>query len=114
MVDFKITKTKLLKEHNTDMAHNYYFLIQGRLYNEDKTRYRKFKFVQMVDIFDVQEYFDIEWVNIKDAKECALEFACSLIEMVNDYNDKKNLHYFYEMCNETIENWNKLACYWNW
>lgn len=114
MIDYKITKTRLLKEHNTDMAHNYYFLIQGRLYNEDKTKYRKFKFVEWVDIFDIQEYYDIEWVSVKDAKDYALECARSRIEIVKDFNDEKSLRDFYNIMVKTIENYNKLACYWNW
>lgn len=115
MVDFKITKTTLLKEQNNDMAHNYYFLIQGRLYNEDKTKYRKFKFVEWVDIFDVQEYFDHkEWINVNDAKQFALECACSHIEQVKDFYDEKTLKEFYDYMVETIEDYNKLACYWNW
>lgn len=114
MVDFKITRTKLLKEHNTDMAHNYYFLIQGRLYSEDKTRYRRFKFVEWVDIFDIQEYFDKDWININDAKEFALECAISRIEMIKDFNDSKTLKDFYAFMCESIDNYNKMACYWNW
>ena len=53
MVDFEITKTKKLLETNNEMAHNYYYLIYGRIYNEEKTRMRKFKFVEWFDIFDL-------------------------------------------------------------
>ena len=114
MVDYKITKTTLLQEQNNDMCHNFYYLIQGRLYNEDKTKYRKFKFVEWVDIFDAQEYYEKDYVTDKEIKDFALECAISQIEMVNDFNDEKSLKEFYNMMVETIENYNKLACYWNW
>lgn len=105
MVDYKITKTKLLLEQNNDMCHNYYFLVQGRIYNEDKTKYRKFKYVEWVDIFDIMEYYEIEWVTIKDARDFVLECAESRIA-VKDFDDEKSLKDFYAMCNETIQDWN--------
>lgn len=106
MIDFKITKTKLLLEQNNDMCHNFYYLIQGRLFNEEKTKYRKFKFVEWFDIFDAMEYFEKDSVTKTEIKQLALELACSYIEQVNDYSDEKSLKDFYAMCNETIKDWN--------
>lgn len=70
MVDFEITKKQKLLEINNDMCHNYYYLIYGRIYNENKTRYKKFKYVEWFDIFDVQEFFeDKEYITKKDVEE---------------------------------------------
>ena len=47
MKDFTIeltTKKKIL-EVNNSMCHNFYYLQHGRIYNADKTRLRRFKFV---------------------------------------------------------------------
>lgn len=53
MVDFEITKIQKLKEVNNSMCHNYYYIVYGRIYNESKTKYKKFKFVEWFDIFDM-------------------------------------------------------------
>lgn len=114
MVDFKITKTKLLREQNNDMCHNYYYLIQGRLYNEEKTKYRRFRFVEWFDIFDVMEFCDKDYVTKEEIKDFALEVAISQIETIKDFNDEKSIKDFYHYAYESVENWNKMACYWNW
>ena len=109
MVDFKITKTQKIKEVNCDMCHNYYFLIHGRIYNEGKTRYRKFKYVVWFDIFDVQEFFeDREIIKYSDVLEYLGNLEVPYLYDIKDYNDEKGLKNFYEYCNETIENYNKV------
>ena len=57
-MEIKITKRTKLLEINNDMCHNFYYLINGRFYNDNHTAYRKFKFVSWFDIFDVDEYFN--------------------------------------------------------
>ena len=57
-MEIKITKRTKLLEINNDMCHNFYYLVNGRFYNENKTAYRRFKFVIWFDIFDVDEYFN--------------------------------------------------------
>ena len=109
MVDFKITKTQKIKEVNCDMCHNYYFLIHGRIYNEGKTRYRKFKYVVWFDIFDVQDFFeDKEIIKYDDVLEYLGNLEVPYLYNIKDYNDEKGLKNFYEYCNETIENYNKV------
>ena len=51
----EITKKELLMEQNNDMAHNFYYKINGKIYNKEKTKYKKFKFVLSYDIFDLQD-----------------------------------------------------------
>lgn len=114
MVNFKITKKQKILEVNNDMAHNYYFLVYGHIYNEDKTRYRKFKFVIWFDIFDLQEYFDKEYITDDDVKEyvsfCVEGIENSYITEIKDYYDTEGLKNFYDYCRETIENYNKICC----
>lgn len=111
MVDFKITKKQKILEVNNDMAHNYYFLVYGHIYNEDKTRYRKFKFVEWFDIFDLQEYFDKDYITDDDVKQYVNELVdTTYIMQIKDYNDKEGLKNFYDYCRETIENYNRICC----
>lgn len=98
----KITKIVKLKETNNDMAHNYYYLVYGRLYNEDKTKYRKVKFVGWFDSFDFQEYYEKDVISLDDIKRYVWEWAYNTIDMGN-FNNYKSL---IEFCNESIERYN--------
>lgn len=112
MIDFEITKIQKIKEVNNDMCHNYYYLVHGRIYNEDKTRIRKFKFVEWFDIFDLQEYYEKDIITkneIKNYVENLVDnIGCSYIGDIKDYNDEKGLKEFCEYCNETIKQYNKI------
>ena len=108
MIDFKITKQIKLLEVNNDMCHNYYFLIYGRIYNENKTKYRKFKYIEWFDIFDVMEFFDKEWINKKDIKEYLNNLEIPYIYDIKKYDDIDNLKEFYNYCNQTIKNYNDI------
>ena len=111
MVDFKITKKQKILEVNNDKAHNFYFLIYGHIYNEEKTRYRKFKFVEWFDIFDLQEYFEKEYITEDDIKQYVNELIDTTnITNIKDYNDKEGLKNFYDFCNDTIRNYNNICC----
>lgn len=110
MVDFEITKQQKLLEVNNDMVHNYYFLIHGRIYNEGKTRMRKFKYVLWFDIFDVQEFFeDKEYITYDDVLEYRNNLEVPYLYNIKDYNDEKGLEEFYAYCNETINDYNRIA-----
>lgn len=100
----KITKKELLKEISNGMCHNFYYLIYGKIYNQDNTRYRKFKFVECFDIFDLQEYFEKDCITKNDIKEYANEIAFSNIGYIKNYNDTRD---FYNFCNESIKNYNE-------
>ncbi len=111
MVDFKITKKQKILEVNNDKAHNFYFLIYGRIYNKEKTRYRKFKFVEWFDIFDLQEYFDKDYITEDDIKQYVNELIDTTnITNIKDYNDKEGLKNFYDFCNDTIRRYNNICC----
>lgn len=112
MIDFKITKQTKILEINNEMCHNYYFLINGRIYNEEKTKYRKFKYIEYFDIFDVQEFFDDkEYITKNDIIDYLNNLENSYLLNIKNYNDKKGLKEFYNYCNETIINYNKIVKY---
>lgn len=109
MKDFTIELTKHQKvlEVNNSMCHNFYYLQYGRIYNADKTRFRKFKFVFWFDIFDVTDYFEKDIVTKQEISDYANEIAWSYCDtyegLVKSFNDCKA---FYSWCNETINNYN--------
>lgn len=108
---FKITKINKLYEVNNDMVHNYYYIAYGKLYNNDHTRYRAFKFIVCFDVFDVQEYYDKDIISNEDIKDYAKDyiFAECLNYELDDkstYNNTEKLKKFYNFCNETINNYN--------
>ena len=110
MIDFKITKKLKKLEINNDKCHNYYYLIYGRIYNENKTRCRKFKFVEWFDVFDVQEYFNYkDFITKKDIEEYRDILEIPYISSIKNYNDEKGLKEFYNYCKETIENYNNIV-----
>lgn len=112
MVNFEITKKQKLLEVNNDMCHNYYYLIYGRIYNENKTRYRKFKFVEWFDIFDMQEYYEKDFITKEEIKNYVDDLifgaSCAYIDNIKSFNDEKGLKNFYNYCNETIKNYNNI------
>ena len=122
-MEIKITKRTKLLEINNDMCHNFYYLINGRFYNENKTAYRRFKFVLWFDIFDVDDYFNYidtddggQWIERPITEEMIKEYLdeiiWSTVSMVSDYNNKKELKYFYNWCNDSIIDYNRIAKYW--
>ena len=108
MVNYEYTKINKIHEVNNDMAHNYYYIYYGRIYNENKTRYRKFKYIEWFDIFDLQEYFEKDLITKEDVKNFANEIENSYLLNIKDYNDTKGLKEFYNYCNETIKNYNTI------
>lgn len=109
MVDFEITKTKKLLEINNSMCHNYYFIVYGRIYNKEKTKMRKFKYVEWFDIFDIMEFFEIDIVTKEDIREYLNNLENTYLLNIKNFNDKKGLKEFYNYCNETIHNYNEIA-----
>ena len=108
-INVEFTKVNLLLEVNNDMCHNFYYIYYGKIYNEDKTRYRKFKYIECFDMFDVQECYEKEWITKEDIKNYALELTdnCYLYNIKN-YNDIEGLKEFYKFCNDTIKDYNRI------
>jgi hypothetical protein len=110
MKDFTVefTKHEKILEVNNDMCHNYYYMQYGRIYNADKTQFRRFKFVFWFDIFDVMEYFEQDAVSNQDIAEFSKEIAWSMFETykggIKSFDDCQA---FYDWCNETIDDFNR-------
>lgn len=107
MVNVEYTKIQKINEVNNDMVHNYYYIYYGRIYNQKHTKYRKFKYIQWFDIFDVQEFFEKDVITKQDIREYALNIENNYLYNIKDYEDKESLKKFYENCNETIRKYNK-------
>lgn len=109
MVNFKYTKINKILEVNNDMVHNFYYIYYGKIYNEDKTRYRSFRYVECFDIFDLQEYFDKDHITKEDIRDYAMAIENGCLLNINDFEDKEHLKDFYNYCNETIRNYNRIV-----
>lgn len=107
MVNFKITKKEKILEVNNDMCHNYYYLIHGRIYNDGKTKYKKFKYIVWFDIFDLQEFYDKDVIYKSDIANYVDQLENGYLMSIKSYEDTKHIKEFYEYCNETITNFNK-------
>ena len=111
MKDFTIELTKLEKilEVNNSMCHNYYYLQHGRIYNADKTQFRRFKFVEWDDIESICEYYDKDFVTNAEIRRYIGECAWETCDAQADYLIKSfdDCQAFYDWCNKTIERFNK-------
>lgn len=103
-MEIKITrKTKLLSIRNEWIASDYY-LINGRAYNPEKTRYYPFKFVLYIDL--ACDLWDGENdVPYNVALDDMIFAFCDVLSGVS-FDDEKAIRAFYDDCNATIENWN--------
>lgn len=100
-MEIKITKRQLLK---TGMFNWEFWKISGRIYNDDKTKYRKFRFVVDFDANDICSYFDCDSYTKKQHDEYLDEAVCGVICYINDFDDTKEFH---KECNRTIHSYNE-------
>jgi hypothetical protein len=108
-MNIKYTKINKLYEQNNDMCHNFYYIYHGRIYNEDNTKYRKFKYIEWFDIFDLQEYYEKAYITEEEIRNFALNLENGYLLNIRDYNDTENLEEFYKYCNETIRNYIEIV-----
>lgn len=108
-MNIEYTKINKLYEVCNDMCHNFYYIYYGRIYNEDHSKYRKFKYIEWFDIFDIQEHYEKIYITNEDIRNYALNLENGYLLGIKDYNDTENLKEFYEFCNETIKNYNKIV-----
>lgn len=100
-MEIKITKRTLLEEQNNEMTHNWTYLVQGRIINDTKTRYRKFKLIINFDVFEYQEYREDSDLTIRDYLD---ELIGSYCDYINSYDDCDE---FYRICNNSIIDYNR-------
>lgn len=104
-MEIKITKRQLLEEQNNDMTHNWTYLVYGKIYNDNHTRYRKFKFVVFFDSEDIYDWYEEkDYITQKDVSDYLDELISSNLFYINSYDDTKA---FYELCNDTITKYNE-------
>ena len=105
-MEIKITKKEKLQEINNSMVHNFYYLVHGRIINDEKTKYKKFKLVLFFDVFDVQEYFEKESYTKDDIKIYVDALIDGYINIIPNYNNTSG---FFQVCTDTIERYNKIC-----
>lgn len=106
---FHVDVTKRVKVLEVDnyMAHTYYYLVHVRIYNADRTRYRKAKFIVWMDAQDVAEWANPESDDCSYTKEDVLDLLANEImntcDLIKSYDDTAE---FYAYCRQTIERFN--------
>ena len=110
-MEIKITKTKILDYSNGSAYGDAYktYLVYGKIYNDDNTRYRPFKYVYTVfkdDLFAYDDYPD--YMSLTRQKAISNEFIYSFIDC-NYPTDYNNCKAFFNACNDTIFNYNKYV-----
>ena len=104
-MNIKVTKRTKLNEVNNDMCHNWYYLINGKIINDEGTRYRPFRFVVWFDVFDVMENAGKDSYNKKDIAEYLDTIIFSYTDMIRGY-EPEQCRDFFEQCNQSIKNYN--------
>ena len=125
-MEIKITRREKLYEQNNDMVHNWYFLIKGRIINDECTKMKKFRFVVWFDVWDLLEWLGndsyaeqhdnkaLEWMDFTYTQEDIRNYLdelifCCFTDSVKSYEDCAE---FYELCNTSIERYNSVARHW--
>jgi len=119
MQDFSIdiTKATLRWQQYNSMVANNWCLVNVKVFNQDRTRYRKFKAVILIDSDDLYEhYYDEDLSEIENEERgytkseilaMARELAYNSFEgLIKSYNDYKEA---LAWCNETIERYNRCC-----
>lgn len=101
----EITKRVKLREVCNDMCHNYYYLVYVRIYNANKTRFRRASFVVWFDSEDVGCHVDKDYYNKKDVMELLNDLIAADLDLIKSYNDTSD---FYEFCNDSIKRYNSV------
>lgn len=102
-MEIKITrKQKLLEIGNSWCDYVNFWLIHGRIYSDDGKYYKRFKFIAEVN-FSADGWNEEENRNYTE-QELMENIIDSYLTHIDSF---ENCGYFYEMCNNSIERWNK-------
>ena len=109
---YECTKIEKILEVNNEMVHNFYYLYYGRIYTNDRKKFLKFKYIQMFDVYDLQDFFNKDVFTQKDIREYAKYYAYSeIIENyifnIKDEYDITNIQKLLSYCNEAINIFNE-------
>lgn len=90
----EINRKELLKEEESYWV----YLIHGKIYNEDNSKFRNFRFVVWLDInnmeISINELFNNKLNN----------YINRILSLIINYNEVDN---FYNYCNNSINKWNE-------
>ena len=106
-MEFKITKRSKLLSVRNDWAAIDYWLINGRIYTDDGTRYQPFKFVLVLDLSS----------DLWDADGDEIDYRAALDDMIFSFTDclyggqfsEKRIARFIDLCNDTINRYNRKS-----
>lgn len=107
-MEIKITKRTLIDRRANSMENNWYYLIQGRIYNDTCTKFKRFKFVVFFDGEDLWDYFGKDYISNEDIKEYLNACIEGYTVLIGGYDDTDN---FYNVCRETIDKFNEVHTY---
>jgi len=105
-MEIKITKKEKLLEISNCWIANDYWLIHGRIYNDEHTAFYRFKFVQIIDRAD--DLWDSDAGKDRDYKEVLEELAWCFCDQIGDKFDTGKISSFIDACNDTIRNFWKI------
>lgn len=110
---FEITKIKKLYDVNDDMERDYCYMIYVRLFNNEHTKYIKYKFILWFDIFEVEEYFEKDAISKNNIRWFIEDYAFNTclyykLDESTTYYDIDRLKDFLSFCNETIKKYNRI------
>ena len=101
-MEIKITKKQRLLSVRNEWVVGDYYLIHGRIINDDKTAFYRFKFVLHIDL--ACDLWDVE--NNIPYDEALIDMIWSFCDSIGSEYNIVNISRFYRLCNETIEKWN--------
>ena len=99
----KVTKIKKLLEVNNEKCHNFYYLVCGRIYSPDGTKFRRFRFVEWFDAFDVMDFSEKDHYDKNDVRALLDAMIDGNLSLIKSFDDCKD---FYEMCDASIRRYN--------
>lgn len=100
----KITTANKIYEFRNRSIFNYYYLICGRLINDENSKFRPFKFVLYFDTNDVGEHANKlpKYVDKKDISNYIDYITSEFFGMINSYDDCTK---FFNICKRTIDDY---------
>ena len=103
-MEIKTTRRELLESWDNSCSSGRIYLVHGRIINDGKTMFRRFKFVIWIDGQDLWESDDDEDESFRTYEE-ELELAIdSMTAQIKSFDD---CYGFYTSCAESIEWYNK-------
>ena len=101
----KITRRQLIHEvHNNTVGDQYYYVVHGKILNDERSLRRRFKFVVWFDGDDLWDFFGEDYTSDR-----ILEYVDSVIDsytcLIVDFD---NCYTFYKACDESIEKYNEM------